>query len=130
LGAASVLVNPATSSPSCAGGGDAAAYVAAYALLSTGGVLLRAASDVDELAGAGATADPYFIAGFLLYALSFFTWLLALRMFEVVAIFPVFVGVGYACVVLGAYFFLNESLTASRVAGILVIFAGIALLYG
>jgi multidrug transporter EmrE-like cation transporter len=111
----------------------AATYVAAYALLSTGGVLLLRAAlrDVDELslgAGRHLLADPYFIAGFVLYALSFFTWLLALRRFEVVAIFPVFVGVGYACVVLGAYFFLNESLTASRVAGILVILAGIALL--
>jgi multidrug transporter EmrE-like cation transporter len=111
----------------------AAAYVAAYALLSTGGVLLLRAAlrDVDELslgAGRHLLADPYFLAGFLLYSLSFFTWLLALRRFEVVAIFPVFVGVGYACVVLGAYLFLDESLTASRVAGIAVILAGIALL--
>lgn len=111
----------------------AAAYVAAYALLSTGGVLLLRAAlrDVDDLSlgeGRRLLADPYFLAGSLLYALSFFTWLLALRRFEVVAIFPVFVGVGYACVVLGGYFFLDESLTASRAAGILVIFAGIVLL--
>lgn len=111
----------------------AAAYVAAYALLSTSGVLLlrTALRDVDEVSFAAArriVADPYFLAGFLLYSLSFFTWLLALRRFEVVAIFPVFVGVGYACVVLGAYFFLDESLTASHAAGILVILAGIALI--
>jgi multidrug transporter EmrE-like cation transporter len=111
----------------------AAAYVAAYALLSTGGVLfLRSAlRDVDELSLEAARhllTNPYFLAGFLLYSLSFFTWLLALRRFEVVAIFPVFVGVGYACVVLGAYLFLDESLTASHATGILVILAGIALI--
>jgi multidrug transporter EmrE-like cation transporter len=111
----------------------AAAYVAAYALLSTGGVLLlrSALRDVNELslgAGRHLLTDPSFLTGFLLYALSFFTWLLALRKFEVVAIFPVFVGVGYACVVLGGYLFLDESLTASRAAGILVILGGIVLL--
>jgi multidrug transporter EmrE-like cation transporter len=48
--------------------------------------------------------------------------------FEVVAILPVFVGVSYACVVIGAYFFLDESLTTLRATGILVILAGIALI--
>lgn len=111
-----------------------ALYVAAYALLSTGGVLLlrSALKDVDELSfGAVRTllVEPAFLVGFLLYALSFVTWLLALRRYEVTAIFPVFVGVGYACVVLGGYLFLGESLSAGRVAGILVIFAGMALLF-
>jgi multidrug transporter EmrE-like cation transporter len=111
----------------------AAAYVAAYALLSTGGVLfLRTAlRDVDELSFGNARqllTDPYFLGGFLLYSLSFFTWLLALRRFEVVAIFPAFVGVAYACVVVGAYFFLDESLTATRATGLLVILVGIALI--
>ena len=107
-----------------------AAYVAAYALFSTGGVLLlrTALTDVDVSAKTARTllAEPSFLIGFLLYALSFATWLLALRRYEVVAIFPVFVGVGYACVVLGGYVFLGEQLTASRAAGILIIFVGIA----
>ncbi|TMK78933.1 MAG: hypothetical protein E6G45_04940 [Actinobacteria bacterium] len=111
-----------------------ALYVAAYALLSTGGVLLlrTALKDTGNLSvGTARTllAEPSFLLGFLLYALSFVTWLLALRRYEVVAIFPVFVGVGYACVVLGGYLFLGESLSATRVAGILVIFAGMALLF-
>jgi len=111
-----------------------ALYVAAYALLSTGGVLLlrTALKDTGDLSvGTVRTllAEPSFLLGFLLYALSFVTWLLALRRYEVVAIFPVFVGVGYACVVLGGYLFLGESLSATRVAGILVIFAGMALLF-
>ena len=109
-------------------------YVASYALLSTGGVLLlrTALKDVDQLSAAsvrGLLSDPHFLLGFVLYALSFLTWLLALRRYQVVVIFPVFVAVGYACVVLGGYFFLGESLSASRVAGILVIFLGMALLF-
>jgi multidrug transporter EmrE-like cation transporter len=108
--------------------------VASYALLSTGGVLLlrTALKDMDELSAASIRsllAEPSFLLGFVLYALSFLTWLLALRRYEVVVIFPVFVAVGYACVVLGGYLFLGESLSAGRVVGILVIFAGMALLF-
>jgi multidrug transporter EmrE-like cation transporter len=111
-----------------------ALYVATYALLSTGGVLLlrTAMKDVDQLSAASIRSllvEPSFLLGFVLYALSFLTWLLALRQYEVVVIFPVFVVVGYACVVLGGYLFLGESLSASRVVGILVIFAGMALLF-
>jgi multidrug transporter EmrE-like cation transporter len=111
-----------------------ALYVVSYALLSTGGVLLlrTALKDVDQLSAASIRSllvEPSFLLGFALYALSFLTWLLALRRYEVVVIFPVFVAVGYACVVLGGYLFLGESLSASRVVGILVIFAGMALLF-
>ena len=111
-----------------------ALYVATYALLSTGGVLLLRAAmkDVDQLSVASVRSllvEPSFLLGFVLYALSFLTWLLALRRYEVVVIFPVFVAVGYACVVLGGYLFLGESLSASRLVGILVIFAGMALLF-
>ena len=110
-----------------------ALYVASYALLSTAGVLLlrTALKDVDHLSVASLRSlvvDSSFLLGFVLYALSFLTWLLALRRYEAVVIFPVFVGVSYACVVVGAYLFLGESLSTPRVVGILVIFAGIALL--
>src|SRR5438876_12118671 len=108
------------------------AYVAASALLTTGGVLLlrTAMRDVDELSAATVASllgDPVFLAGFVLYALSFVTWLFALRRFQAVVIFPAFVGAGYAGVVLGGRLFLGESLSALRVAGILVILAGVAL---
>jgi multidrug transporter EmrE-like cation transporter len=96
-------------------------------------LLLRTTmKDVGELSAAsvrGLLTDPAFLLGFLLYAASFLTWLLALRRYDVVVIFPVFVAVGYACVVLGGYLFLGESLSAYRVVGILVIFAGMALLF-
>lgn len=109
-----------------------AAYVAASALLTTGGVLLlrRAMSGVDELSAGtlgSLLLEPTFLGGFVLYAASFVTWLLALRRYEAVVIFPAFVGAGYAGVVLGGRLFLGESLTATRVAGIAVILAGVVL---
>ena len=109
-----------------------AAYVAASALLTTGGVLLlrRAMSGVDELSAGtlgSLLLEPAFLGGFVLYAASFVTWLLALRRYEAVVIFPAFVGAGYAGVVLGGRLFLGESLTVTRVAGIAVILAGVAL---
>ena len=66
-------------------------------------------------------------ARFVLYAASFVTWLLALRRFETVVIFPAFVGVNYVGVVLGGRFFLGESLSGLRLAGIVVILAGVVL---
>jgi len=108
-----------------------AVYVAASALLTTGGVLLlrSALDDVELSPGAlgSLVVEPAFLAGFFLYVGSFLTWLLALRRFEAVVIFPAFVGAGYAGVVLGGRIFLGESLTAIRVAGILVILAGVLL---
>ncbi|MEP6909186.1 MAG: hypothetical protein ABI896_01995 [Actinomycetota bacterium] len=110
-----------------------AVYLAVYALLSTGGVLLlrTALKDVDGLSVdtvRGLLTEPSFLFGFVLYALSFGTWLIALSRWEVVVAFPAFAGVGYACIFLGAYFFLGEALSATRLVGILVIFAGMILL--
>ena len=109
-----------------------AAYVAAYALLTTGGVLLlrTALKDVDHISArtlGSLLTDPAFLTGFGLYATSFLTWLFALRRYETVVIFPIFVGAGYAGVVLGGRIFLGEALTATRIAGILVIFSGVVL---
>lgn len=109
-----------------------ALYVVAYALLSTGGVLLLRSSLEDSAGFSTATirtllTEPRFLLGFAFYALSFLTWLLALRRYEVTRIFPVFIGAGYCAVVAGAAVFLGEELSLSRAAGIAVILAGILL---
>ncbi|HEU5213392.1 MAG TPA: hypothetical protein VFU10_11530 [Gaiellaceae bacterium] len=109
-----------------------ALYVVAYTVLSTAGVLLlrSALRNSDPLSAGGIRAilgEPLFSLGFVLYAASFATWLLALRRYEVSRIYPVFVGAAYCAVVAGGALILGEALTASRVAGIVVILAGIAL---
>jgi multidrug transporter EmrE-like cation transporter len=110
-----------------------ALYVISATVFSTCGVLLlrSSVSGLDELTAANVRAlalEPRFVGGFGLYALSFLVFLLALRSHEVVQIFPIFVGAGYCGVVLGAYLFLDEPLTGTRLAGIAVIFAGIVIL--
>ena len=110
-----------------------AVYLAVYAVLGTGGVLLlrTALKDVDGISVAtlkDVVTEPSFLLGFVLYALSFLTWLIGLTRWEVTVAFPAFAGVGYACIVLGAYFFLGESLSPTRLVGIVVIFAGLILL--
>jgi small multidrug resistance pump len=109
----------------------AVAYVAASALFTTGGVLLlrKALAGVELSSGEvrSVLVEPVFIVGFVLYVMSFLTWLLALRRYEATAIFPAFVGAQFAGVFLGGYLFLGESLTASKVIGAAVILAGIGL---
>ena len=104
-----------------------AAYLVAYAVLSTAGVLLlrRALGDATF---AEALADPRFYAGAAGYALSFGTFLLALRSFEVLTVFPVFLSVTYAGIAVAAPIFLGEDLTATRVAGLAFVGAGLILL--
>jgi multidrug transporter EmrE-like cation transporter len=110
-----------------------AVYLAVYAVLGTGGVLLLRTTlkDVDGISVATVKdllAEPAFLLGFVLYALSFGTWLIGLTRWDVVVAFPAFAGTGYACIVLGAYVFLGESLSPTRLVGIVVIFAGLLLL--
>ena len=104
-----------------------AAYAAVYTTLATMGlVLLRrslADADVDEL-----LREPGFYLGGVFYAASFGTFLAALRHFEVLTVFPLFSGLAYATVAVAAAVILDESLTVSRVAGIVLVGVGAILL--
>jgi multidrug transporter EmrE-like cation transporter len=73
-------------------------------------------------------ATPGFYLGFMFYAASFLTFLLSLRRFEVLTVYPVFSGLAYASVTIAAVWVLGEHLTAMRVAGIVLVGAGVALL--
>jgi multidrug transporter EmrE-like cation transporter len=96
------------------------------ALATTGLVLLRR-----SLADAGLSSvvtDPQFLAGGLFYAASFATFLLSLRRFEVLTVYPVFSGLVYASLTIAAAAFLHESLTSTRLVGIVLVAGGVALL--
>lgn len=103
------------------------AYAAAYTTLATLGlvVLRRSLSDasLSEIARA-----PGFYVGGLLYAASFGTFLLSLRHFEVLTVFPLFTGIAYATVAVASALYLDEPLTLARVAGIALVAAGAVLL--
>ena len=102
-------------------------YAAVYtALATTGLMLLRSRL---ETAGIGdALADPAVYLGICCYAASFGTFLLALRRFEVLTVFPLFTGITYAAVALGATAVLGEDLTTARVIGLAFVGAGAVLL--
>ena len=103
------------------------ASVATYVVLSTAGLLLLR----DSLQGAALEpsllARPRVIAGAALYALSFLSWLLALRRYELTTIFPVFIGLGYSAVILAAVAFLDERLAFTNILGIVLVGVGVVL---
>ena len=104
-----------------------AAYAVVYTTLATIGlVVLRrslADAELDEI-----LREPGFYLGGIFYAASFLTFLASLRRFEVLTVFPLFSGLAYATVAVAAAVVLDESLTVSRVAGIVLVGVGAVLL--
>jgi small multidrug resistance pump len=102
-------------------------YAAVYTALATTGLMLLR-SRLDTATITEALGDPGVYLGAVCYAASFGTFLLALRRFEVLTVFPVFTGVTYAAVAVGASVILGEELTPWRVAGLVLVGAGAILL--
>jgi multidrug transporter EmrE-like cation transporter len=104
-----------------------AVYLVTYVVLSATGLILLRRSLADATVGE-ALSDPRFYLGAAGYALSFGTFLLALRHWEVLTVFPVFLGTAYAAVAVAAAVFLDETLTPARVVGIALVGSGLLLL--
>ena len=103
-------------------------YLAVYVVLSTTGLILlrarlRSGESINQL-----LLDPLLLVGAVCYALSFFTWLLALRSFELTRAFPIFLGTSYAAVMVASVVVLDEHLTSLRVAGLVLVGLGIVLI--
>jgi multidrug transporter EmrE-like cation transporter len=110
-----------------------ALLLAAYVGLSTAGLLLlrRSLSSAEGTAGeqlSGLASDPAFLGGAVLYAASFTVWLLALRRNELSTVYPLFVGLGYAGVVVASFVLLGERASSSQLAGIVLVGVGALLL--
>jgi multidrug transporter EmrE-like cation transporter len=107
-----------------------ALYTAVYVGLSTSGLLLlrrslsRAGGDYGSVVW-NLLRNPEVLAGGALYVLSFLTFLLALRRFQLSLVYPVFVASGYIAVVLGAWVVLDEELSLSRGIGMALVAAGL-----
>ena len=71
---------------------------------------------------------PGVYLGAACYALSFGTFMLSLRRFDVLTVFPVFSGVAYASVALAAAAILGEDLGTARVLGLALVAGGVILL--
>ncbi len=72
-------------------------------------------------------ASPFVLAGLACYVVSVVVWLLVLSRVEVSYAYPL-LSIGYIVVALVGWLFLNESMVASRWAGILVICLGVWLI--
>ena len=72
----------------------------------------------------------YFLAGLLLYATAMFTWITTLQGYELAKAYPC-LSMSYVLVYLGAVFMpgIQESLSLDNAAGILLIVAGIILVF-
>lgn len=103
------------------------AYAAAYTTLATLGLVVLRRTLADAAVSEAARAPGLYLGG-ALYAASFGTFLLSLRHFQVLTVFPLFTGIAYATVAVAAAVFLDEPLTWARVAGIGLVAAGAVLL--
>ncbi|HTE40031.1 MAG TPA: SMR family transporter [Steroidobacteraceae bacterium] len=115
----------------------------AFALIVTG-VLLNATAQLLLKAGVKVTGqidlsgahlwsaaralafEPHILGGLLCYVASVIVWILALSRVEVSIAYPM-LSIGYIVTAVAAWHLFGESLTATRVAGIAVIIAGVYL---
>ena len=68
---------------------------------------------------------PEFIFGFILYILSFISWLIILSKKQLTFIFPIVTGLAYATIIITSILFLREEINLFKLIGILLIGVGI-----
>lgn len=96
-----------------------------HGLLKSGGI---SASSGHWLSGWLATlTQPAFLGGVVLYGLAAVVWFYALSITEVSTGYPVLVGLTFVLVSLGAAGLFHESLVPAKLAGMVLILAGILL---
>ena len=71
--------------------------------------------------------NPFIIAGMTLYVAAMLIWLYVLKQVEVSYAYP-FTALGFVLVMIIGYFFMAEQVTPLRLAGIILIIAGIVLI--
>ncbi|MHB8453752.1 MAG: EamA family transporter [Acidiferrobacterales bacterium] len=77
--------------------------------------------------GLQAAMSPFVLAGLFSYAISVVVWMLVLSRVEVSFAYPM-LSVGYIVTAIASNYLFHEDLSASRIAGILVIIAGVFLI--
>ena len=71
--------------------------------------------------------DPYILSGYAAAFIASFAWLYVVTKLPLTVAFPIYIGITFAMVLLGGWFFLSETLTATKLLAVLLIFAGIIL---
>jgi multidrug transporter EmrE-like cation transporter len=71
--------------------------------------------------------DPVILSAYAAALIASFAWLFVITKLPLTVSFPVYIGVTFAMVLLGGWFFLSETLTATKLIAVLLIFSGIVL---
>lgn len=91
-------------------------------------------SAVEQLASAGFLqhlikflTDPVVFSAYAAALVASFAWLYVVTKLPLTIAFPVYIGITFAMVLLGGWFFLSETLTVTKLVAVLLIFGGIVL---
>ena len=71
--------------------------------------------------------DPVIFTAYTSALLASFVWLYVITKLPLTIAFPVYIGVTFAMVLLGGWFFLSESLTTMKIFAVVLILSGIVL---
>lgn len=71
--------------------------------------------------------DPVILSAYAAALLASFAWLYVVTRLPLTVAFPVYIGVTFAMVLLGGWFFLGETLTATKIIAVVLIMCGIVL---
>ena len=71
--------------------------------------------------------DPVIVSAYAAALIASFAWLYVVTKLPLTVAFPVYIGVTFAMVLLGGWFFLSETLPATKLVAVLLIFGGIVL---
>lgn len=93
------------------------------AVLAFGGISGNTANLISELTRAATT--PFLWIGLTLYGLSFMIWLRVLSFNDLSRAYPIFATIVFMATTAGSIKFLNEQVSITRIAGIIVMLAGI-----
>ena len=72
-------------------------------------------------------SDPVILSAYGAALIASFAWLYVVTKLPLTVAFPVYIGVTFAMVLLGGWFFLSEALTATKLIAVLLIVGGIVL---
>lgn len=71
--------------------------------------------------------DPVILSAYAAALIASFAWLYVVTKLPLTVAFPVYIGLTFAMVLLGGWFFLGETLTTTKVLAIMLIMGGIVL---
>ncbi len=71
--------------------------------------------------------DPVVLSAYLAALFASFAWLFVITKLPLTVAFPVYIGLTFAMVIFGGWFFLSETLSTTRVLAVFLIFGGIVL---